>query len=382
MAEPSPYQLKTVHDAAMIVETVRHPLLILDNQFRVQEANPSFYHTFRVLREETIGKLIYELGNHQWDIPDLHTLLEEILPQNQAFEDFRVDHKFESIGRRVMMINAKRLDSIQMILLAIEDVTDREKAWANVQFGELNHRVKNTIALVQAIASQTIQHSDSLEAFRESFGGRLRALANVQSMLLSGDSEGVPLKTMLENELAPYGPDIRQRCTITGERDLRLNSEAAQSFQLVLHELVTNANKYGALSQSAEGARLSVNWRLVPARGAGGPNPGKPSPGGEKARIEEAMHFDWVEHPGPKGAGEALSGPPGGPSVEGKSGLGLELIRTVVEYEIGGTITMTLPEAGQVGASCNIVVPWTADGIGYRPREAGAYVTKKQDRPD
>jgi len=248
---------------------------------------------------------------------------------------------------------------------------------------EMKHRVKNTIALVQAIASQTIQHSDSLEAFRASFDGRLRALANVQSMLLSSDSEGVPLKTMLENELAPYGPDIRRRCSIPEERDLRLNSEAAQSFQLVLHELVTNANKYGALAQSAQGARLVVDWRLMPAAGAGGASPARPSAGAEAAGgVEEELHFDWIEHPGPKGAGEALSGPPGGTSAERKSGLGLELIRTVVEYEIGGTIAMTLPAAGQTGATCNIVVPWTADGIGYRPREAGAYVTKKQDRPD
>lgn len=114
-----------------IVDTVREPLLVLDAKLRVLSANRSFYRVFRVSPGETEGWLVYELGNYQWDIPQLRELLEEILPQNTNFEDFEVEHKFNVIGRRVMLLNARRLynqtNKTQMILLAIEDITERKR---------------------------------------------------------------------------------------------------------------------------------------------------------------------------------------------------------------------------------------------------------------
>ncbi len=112
--------------AEMIVNTIRESLLVLDLELRVKSASRSFYDTFKVRREETEGKPIYELGNGQWDIPQLRELLEEILPKSESFDDFEVEHDFEEIGRRVMLLNARRLDHRDMILLAIEDVTERE----------------------------------------------------------------------------------------------------------------------------------------------------------------------------------------------------------------------------------------------------------------
>jgi PAS domain S-box-containing protein len=114
------------------VETVREPLLALDGTLRVQRANRSFYRTFRVEPAETEGQLLYDLGNRQWDLPALRTLLEDILPQNTSFHDYEMDHAFPSIGRRVMLLNARRLyregNNTESILLAIEDVTERRKA--------------------------------------------------------------------------------------------------------------------------------------------------------------------------------------------------------------------------------------------------------------
>src|SRR6202165_4143680 len=89
-----------------VVDTVREPLLILDATLRVRSANRAFYQTFRVSAAETEGRLIYELGNGQWDMPALSTLLEDIVPTSSVFNDFELEDDFPAIGRRVMMLNA------------------------------------------------------------------------------------------------------------------------------------------------------------------------------------------------------------------------------------------------------------------------------------
>src|SRR5208283_5279653 len=97
--------------AQNIVDTVREPLLILDATLRVRSANRAFYQTFHVSPVETEGRLIYELGNGQWDIPDLRTLLEDIVPKSSVFNDFELEHTFPAIGRRVMLLNARKLQA-------------------------------------------------------------------------------------------------------------------------------------------------------------------------------------------------------------------------------------------------------------------------------
>jgi PAS domain S-box-containing protein len=119
--------------AAQIVETVREPLLVLTPDFRVQSANPAFYQMFQVTPAETVGQPIYHLGNRQWDIPELHTLLEQILPQNTIFNDYEVHHDFERIGPRTILLNARRLDNVQFILLAMEDITARKQTERRLQ---------------------------------------------------------------------------------------------------------------------------------------------------------------------------------------------------------------------------------------------------------
>src|SRR6187455_2799512 len=116
--------------AQNIVDTVREPLLILDATLRVQSANRAFYHTFHVSPGETEGRLIYELGNGQWDIPDLRRLLEDIVPKSSVFNDFELAHTFPVIGRRVMLLNARKLQAGhhgELLVLAMEDVTERRR---------------------------------------------------------------------------------------------------------------------------------------------------------------------------------------------------------------------------------------------------------------
>jgi len=113
-----------------ILGSIREPLVVLDPDLKIIKANNSFYRIFKVKPEKTEGVLIYDLGNRQWDIPKLRELLEDILPQNSTFNDFEVEHNFETIGRKIMHLNARRIykesKKTQMILLAIEDVTERE----------------------------------------------------------------------------------------------------------------------------------------------------------------------------------------------------------------------------------------------------------------
>jgi len=116
--------------AENIINTIREPLLLLNKELEVVKASRSFYNFFKVKPEETIGKLIYELGNNQWNIPKLKELLETILPEKTSFENYEVEHVFSGIGKRTMLLNARKMDRAlgmeKIILLAIEDITERK----------------------------------------------------------------------------------------------------------------------------------------------------------------------------------------------------------------------------------------------------------------
>lgn len=130
--------------ARNVVATLRHPFVVLEKGLRVQSANRSFYRVFQVTPEQTEGSFLYDLGNRQWDIPELRELLERILPENTSFDDYEVQHTFLTIGPRNMLLNARRMqqdgDGSELILLAIEDVTDRRRAESLVLDSEVRYR--------------------------------------------------------------------------------------------------------------------------------------------------------------------------------------------------------------------------------------------------
>lgn len=160
-ATPGPMTEQALREALAfmesIVETVREPLVVLDGELRVVAANPSFYRTFQVTPQETEGRFLYDLGNRQWDIPRLRELLEKIIPEKSVFEDFEVEHDFPHIGVKTMLLNARllpgRAGRPDMILLAIEDITERKRAQEALQraYAELEERVRErTRELAQA----------------------------------------------------------------------------------------------------------------------------------------------------------------------------------------------------------------------------------------
>lgn len=134
--------------AQSIVDTVREPLLILDTALRVQSANRAFYRTFEVQPEQTMGRHVYALGDGQWDIPTLRTLLEEIIPETATFDDFQVEHTFPHIGHKIMILNARRVyspgNTTELLILVLEDVTERRAIEEKLQ---AEHDQSHQIAL-------------------------------------------------------------------------------------------------------------------------------------------------------------------------------------------------------------------------------------------
>ena len=116
-----------LHYIRTFSDTAREPFLILNADMIVAGANESFYKNFKVKKEDTENKLIYELGSRQWDIPELRHLLEEILPEKKVFNNFEITHNFPDIGLKIMLLNARQLDDTKQILLDIEDITLKRK---------------------------------------------------------------------------------------------------------------------------------------------------------------------------------------------------------------------------------------------------------------
>ena len=167
-------QKKSIDYSESIINTIREPLIALDQDLRVVAVSRSFYDFFKVKSEDTVGKLIYDLGNNQWDIPKLRELLETILPQKTTFDNYEVEHDFATIGRRIMLLNARQIEQAsgkeKIILLAIEDITDRKRDESEIQTlnTELERKVMERTAALQ-------NAYDEMEAFTYSVSHDLRS---------------------------------------------------------------------------------------------------------------------------------------------------------------------------------------------------------------
>ena len=143
-----------------IINTVREPLIVLDQDLRVVTVSRSFYDVFKVKPEETVGQLIYDLGNKQWDIPKLRELLEDILPKKAAFDNYEVEHVFATIGRRVMLLNARQIErgtgKERIILLAIEDITERKEIEAGLE------KTRKELEVIKKTADEVSEFAESV----------------------------------------------------------------------------------------------------------------------------------------------------------------------------------------------------------------------------
>ncbi len=263
--------------AESIVDTVREPLLVLDAGLRVITANRAFYAMFRGIREETEKKSVFELGNGQWNIPQLKKLLSGILPKNEVLSDFEVEHDFPAIGRKTMLLNARRIvqhgEKKQMILLAIEDFTLRKQAEdflkdalkeKEVLLKEVYHRTKNNMNAISALLSlqmNSIKDAGVRQMFKET-GARIQSMALVHELLYkTKELSRLDLKDYLEELVKAVAADYKAAHV---RLNLDLDSapvslDAAIPCGLIANELLSNSIKHAFPNK--RGGEISISLR-------------------------------------------------------------------------------------------------------------------------
>ncbi|HUD86934.1 MAG TPA: histidine kinase dimerization/phosphoacceptor domain -containing protein [Xanthobacteraceae bacterium] len=292
--------------AQSIVDTVREPIVVLDEGLRVVAASRSFYSAFKVSPEETQGKLLYALGGGQWDIPKLRLLLDKIMPEHGVMEDYDVEHEFPNLGHRTMRLNARQVfyegGADSTILLGIEDVTERhllerQKDELSLQkddllrqkdilLNEVQHRIANSLQIIAGIILSKASTVSSEEArlLLQDTHDRVISFATVQRQLnasgIIGPIEIVPYLTKLSDALATSmisgsRPVVMKVAGTAGS----LDSRQAESIGLITTELVMNALKHAFPSENMRG-QINIafdvdgtNWKLsVADDGVGKPD--------------------------------------------------------------------------------------------------------------
>ena len=285
--------------AQAIVDTVREPVLVLDISLRVIAASRSFYSAFKVRPEDTQGKLLYTLGDGQWDIPKLRVLLEKIIPEHGVMEGYEVEHEFPDLGHRTMCLNACQVfyrgGSQSTILLGIEDITERQilerekdelLRQKDVLLQELEHRVGNSLQIIASIILMKARAVESEETrlHLEDAHHRVMSVAAVQKQIHASGAGG-PIK------IAPYLSNLCESLAtsmIGGTRKISLKvvgeegtatSRQAESLGLIVTELVMNALKHAFPGDKVEGQIIvaydveGTNWKVsVSDNGIGKPD--------------------------------------------------------------------------------------------------------------
>jgi two-component sensor histidine kinase len=275
--------------AQAIVDTIRDPLLVLDQGLRVVTANRAFHQTFRINRQGIQGRPVYELGDGQWDIPELRLLLEDVAPQHAVMEAYQVERDFPVIGRRLMLLNAREVfnqrNSRNLILLTFEDVTDRRAAESEIiellqqketLLQEMQHRVANSLQIIASILllkARTVQSEETRLHLRDAHQ-RIMSIAAVQQQLLAS-SHGEPI------EIGPYLSRLSDALAASIADDSRpvslkvlakggtTSSAEAVSIGLIVTELVINAFKHAFVGERTAGALVvayeatETSWRLA-----------------------------------------------------------------------------------------------------------------------
>ncbi len=310
--------------AQAIVNTIHDPLLVLDQRFYVLAASRSFYETFKVDAGDTYGRLLYTLGDGQWDIPALRLLLETIIPAQTAMDGFEVEHDFPNLGRRTMLLNARQVvygeGSGTTILLAFTDISarraiEREKdilhertedllRQKDVLLQEMQHRVANSLQIIASILLLKARAVTSEETRRDLQDAhqRVMSVAEVQRHLhVTGGIDRIEVGSYLSTLCGSLGSSMTGESQpinirVSAEHG-RIGSDEAVSLGLIVTELVINAIKYAfpARNPAASiGVSYEVNgsdWKLVVSDNGVGKDavPAPKSGGGLGTAIVQAL---------------------------------------------------------------------------------------------
>ena len=248
-----------------ILRTMRQPLLVLSEDLRVEKANRAFNRTFSVDEGETNGHLLYELGNGQWDIPQLRELLENILPGNGTIDDYRVEHDFEQIGRRVMLLNANRIvraGQPDMILLAIDDITAHEQALALLEAEkQYIEKIVDSSRDALLVLDLELRVKSANETFYRMFGIDPEVTVGQPVYELGDGQWDIPqLRHLLEHVLPDNDAfdnfEIEHDFSGIGHRIMVLNARRVDHMQLILLAIEDQTSARGADQALRESALL------------------------------------------------------------------------------------------------------------------------------
>jgi len=299
---------------AAIVETSNDAIMGLSVDGAITIWNQGAERLYGYTGKEAVGQPFTMLLPEE-NKAELHTILERMkrskvvspIETTRRCKDGRIIHVASTVSPL-----RNPADTLIAGSVSERDITERKRAEERqrILVAELNHRVKNTLAAVVSISANTLSNSASLEDFRHSFEGRIHALAKARDLLSASSWSGADMGSLVEAELVPYADG--ERIKIRGEK-ITLSSSAALSFAMIVHELATNAAKYGALSR--EIGRLEVSW--------------------SNSDADQRFVLDWVESGGP-----ALGGPPL------RRGFGLGLIERSVTRDLQGTPSIDFARTG------------------------------------
>ncbi len=299
--------------AKAIVDTVREPLLVLDRDLRVIVASRSFYLAFQMTRQATQGRKIYDLDKGVWNIPELRLLLEQIIPEHGVMEGFEVERDFPRIGRRALLLNARKVfyegNGHTTILLGFEDATERRRTERALQklleqkemlLSEMSHRVANSLQIIASILLMKARTVDSVETrvHLQDAHRRVMSVASVQQHLrASGKGEQIVVEPYLsklcETLAGSMIGDNRPISLKVVAGDGATTSSEAVSLGLIVTELVINALKH-AFPDSPKAGHVVVgyevdgaSWKLsISDDGVGMPDR---KPGGKKIGLGTSL---------------------------------------------------------------------------------------------
>lgn len=313
--------LRTSHAQAQgVLDTIPVPLLVLDSDLTIVDANVAFFTTFETGRDDTIDRPFHELGDGQWNIDDLHHLFEQVIPRAASVSDYEVTADFPVIGHRTMLLSAQRIlqadSGRRLLLLTITDATERtqESDRKDVLIGELDHRIKNILAVAQSLARQTKTDNRTAKEYSDDLLARLNALA--KALEVTTTEEKAELPALVRKVLEPYIGDGGSVVLEKGPT-VSLSTSQAMGLGMMLHELATNAVKHGALSVSD--GRVTIVWTID-----------------EDESRTSTVNLRWRESNGPKVT------PPSA------NGFGTRLIEFTAEQELGGRVEQDYTADGLV----------------------------------
>jgi two-component system, chemotaxis family, CheB/CheR fusion protein len=253
--------------ANAIVETIREPLVVLNSVLQVVTANQSFYQTFQLQPTQVENQRIFDLGQGEWDIARLRSLLEEVLPKNNLLQDFEVEQEFANLGHRTMLLNARKIEQggAELILLAIEDITARKQAEGQLRSSlqekelllrEIRHRVKNNLQVISSLLSLQLNRvSDAgVAQILQDSQTRVQTIGLMyevlhQSTSLTSLNFAEYVKTLVNYVFSSFNKRIDARAPqVSVPQALKIHPDQAVLCGLILNELLTNALKYGVNS--------------------------------------------------------------------------------------------------------------------------------------